>query len=267
MKNYFIQGILLIVTFLLGWWLLSQVDWVSILRIKPAKEKADEKLGKLIFSTFEKKVVKAKSITLPLDTLKRRICQANGIDEKTIKLYAIHSNEINAFALPYGYVMVNLGLIAKCEDEAALAGVLAHEIAHIQKNHISKKLVKEIGAAAIGKFILNDAAGELLSEVVHVVTSRAYDRGLESEADQLATSYLCKAGIETKPFAELMKKLEKDASLDAFKWVSTHPDNEERAAQITREGAACTNANSKILAEPTWQELKTKSEISSEKNL
>lgn len=267
MKNPFVQGLLLIATFLFAWWAFSQVNWIEWLNVKPVKEKADEKLGKLIFSTFEKKVVKSKSINLPLDTLKRRICEANGIDLHSIKVYAVNSSEVNAFALPYGYIMINLGIINECENEEALAGVLAHEIAHVQKNHIKKKLVKELGAAAISNLLLNEAAGELLGEVVHVVTSRAYDRGLETEADQLAAEFLCKAGLDTKPFAELIKKLEKDADLAVFKWASTHPDNEERAAQIIHDAEACSNSTRKTLAEATWEKLKASSEVYGSKDL
>jgi predicted Zn-dependent protease len=261
MKNPFVQGLLLVGIFFFAWWALCQVDWVNLLRVKPAKETADEKLGKLIFSAFEKKVVKDKSINLPLDSLKQRLCRANGLGLQTIKLCAVHSSEVNAFALPFGFVMINLGIINECEDEAALAGVLAHEIAHVQQNHVTKKLIKELGAAVVANLLTNGAGGEVVREAIQVLTSRAYDRSLEAEADELATTYLCKAGIDAKPFAKLMKRLEKDDIPAAFKWISTHPESEERAAQIIREADSCTNNYQKVLAKATWEKLKANSKV------
>ncbi len=255
MKNPLVQGLILIAVFIGFWFALSQIDWKPLLRTSETKQDAEKKLGKLIFSTFESKIVHRKSVVLPLDSIKLRLCKANNIDPISIRLYVVRSSEINAFALPYGYIMVNTALIESCKNEEALAGVLAHEIAHIQKKHIVKKLIKELGSAVIINITTNGAGGEIMREMLHVLTSTAYDRSLEAEADQLATKYLCSAKIDALPFADFLKNMESNNDDEALKWLSTHPDNDERASQIESGVQQCETKTERILATTTWETL------------
>jgi len=256
MKKVLIQGLFLVGIFLGSWLLLSQINWKKTLKNGQTRQVVNKKLGEIILKNFEGKIIKDKSVLHAVDSIKSRLCRKNKIDEKTIKIYIIKSEEINAFALPDRYLLLNSKLISECENEEALAGVIAHELAHISQNHVNKKLVKEIGAAVLASIMSNGGQNEVISQLIQVITSKAYDRGIESEADLLASNYLCKAGIDAKPFEDFLRKLNNNETSEAEKWLSTHPDHIERANTIELESKKCKTQSRKVLHESTWENLK-----------
>src|SRR5688572_15007542 len=131
--------------FFVLWFSLSKVNWVSVFKIEQAKKASEEKLGDMIWELIGKseKEIKGKKAVMPLDSIVSKICTSNDIDRSLIKLHIIKSDEINAFALPNNHLVVYSGLILASENEAELSGVLSHEIAHMELNHVMKKLVKE----------------------------------------------------------------------------------------------------------------------------
>lgn len=98
------------------------------------------------------------TVLAPLDSLLSHLCEANDIERDKIKLHVVQSNEVNAFAFPDNHLVVFTSLIAKCENQEELCGVMAHEIAHMQKGHIMKKLVKEVGLSALVGMASGDKA-------------------------------------------------------------------------------------------------------------
>ncbi|MCX8473257.1 MAG: M48 family metalloprotease, partial [Sediminibacterium sp.] len=80
-----------------------------------------------------------------IDSIVTHICKSNKIDRETIIVHVLNKDEINAFALPNGHLIIYSGLIHNSDNQEELTGVISHEIAHIELNHVMKKLVKEIG--------------------------------------------------------------------------------------------------------------------------
>jgi beta-barrel assembly-enhancing protease len=152
----------------------------------------------------------------------------------TIKV--LNAAEVNAFALPGGFLYVNRGLIEAAKNEAELAGVLAHEIAHVTARHGVEQASKGellnwaslplIFMGGWGGFILNQAAGIALP-----LTFFKFSRGAEKEADRLALQYLWKAGydpVALMTFFENLQAQEKKKPGTLEKIFRTHPMNKDR---------------------------------------
>src|SRR5579872_2292222 len=157
----------------------------------------------------------------------------------TIKV--IDSEEVNAFALPGGFFFVNSGLIMKADNEAELAGVMAHEIGHVAARHGTRQATKgEI--AQLGMIPLIFMGGWTgygiyqAASVLVPVTFLKFSRAMESEADLLGLEYMYKAGYDPEAFVDFFEKietLEKRKPGTMAKVFSTHPmtDDRIRAAQ------------------------------------
>ena len=157
----------------------------------------------------------------------------------TIKV--IDSEEVNAFALPGGFFFVNSGLILKADNEAELAGVMAHEIAHVAARHGTRQATRgEI--AQLGMIPLIFMGGWTgygiyqAASVLVPVGFLKFSRAMESEADMLGLEYMYKTGYDPTAFVDFFEKietLEKRKPGTMAKVFSTHPptDDRIRAAQ------------------------------------
>jgi predicted Zn-dependent protease len=254
LKKAIPELIALLALFFGSWWLIARVDWVKVLQVAKVSRTTEHKLGELLeemLSSEER--VTGKTITSPVDSLLTRLCSNNNIDRQTINLHIIAKDEVNAFAMPGNHLVVYTGLIKASESPEQLAGVLAHEIAHLQLRHVMKKLVKEIGLSAV---LGAAGGGELVREVLKNLSSSAYDRELEKEADLKAVQYLENADINAEPFARFLFDLASEEKVPAvFKWMSTHPDSEERAKYILQE-ADTTMERKPVLEPETWIKVK-----------
>ena len=148
-KKIFLQSIVSAMLFLIVLFSFSRVDWLSVFDLRETV--IEEKLGDMYWDLYSGSAVFLESDTVlaPLDSLLSHLCEANDIERDKIKLHVVQSNEVNAFAFPDNHLVVFTSLIAKCENQEELCGVMAHEIAHMQKGHIMKKLVKEVGLSAL----------------------------------------------------------------------------------------------------------------------
>jgi beta-barrel assembly-enhancing protease len=157
----------------------------------------------------------------------------------TIKV--IDSEEVNAFALPGGFFFVNSGLIMKADNEAELAGVMAHEIGHVAARHGTKQATRgEI--AQLGMIPLIFVGGWTgygiyqAASIMVPVGFLKFSRAMESEADLLGLEYMYKTGYDPEAFVDFFEKietLEKRKPGTMAKVFSTHPmtDDRIRAAQ------------------------------------
>lgn len=152
----------------------------------------------------------------------------------TIKV--IDSEEVNAFALPGGFFFVNSGLIAKADTEAELAGVMAHEIAHVAARHGTRQASRGTIAnfATIPLIFLGGWTGYGIRQAASIAVPVAFmrfSRGFESEADLLGLQYLYKTGYDPTAFVDFFEKiqtLEKKKPGTMAKVFSTHPMTDDR---------------------------------------
>ncbi len=152
----------------------------------------------------------------------------------TIKV--IDSEEVNAFALPGGFFFVNTGLILKAESESELAGVMAHEIAHIAARHGTRQATRGqiANIATIPLIFMGGWAGYGIRQGASILVPMgflAFSRGFEREADLLGLQYLYKAGYDPTSFVDFFEKLqslEKRKPGTLAKVFSSHPMTDDR---------------------------------------
>lgn len=147
----------------------------------------------------------------------------------TIKV--LDSDDVNAMALPGGFFYVNSGLILKAESEAELAGVMAHEIAHIAARHGTRQATRGqlVNLATIPLIFMGGWTGYGIRQATSVVVPLgflSFSRGFEREADLLGLQYLYKAGYDPAAFVDFFEKLQSDEKRKPgtmAKVFSSHP--------------------------------------------
>ena len=173
---------------------------------------------------------------------------------------------VNAFALPGGYVYVTRGLLALADDEAELAGVIAHEIGHVAARHGAKRQTKgtlaNLGLMILGAATDSSAAVGLGQLGASAVISN-YSREDEYEADSLGVQYLSRAGFDPEAMAsflaklnahdELQKKLLGGRASDGFDFFASHPRTADRVRQAIKRARSAKVADP-IVAEDIYFE-------------
>ena len=159
----------------------------------------------------------------------------------TIKV--IDSDEVNAFALPGGFFYVNKGLLLAADNEAEIAGVMAHEIAHVAARHSMENIAKANlwqGLAMAGSIFLGGIPGLIYQNTAGLGLAALFSkfsRSAETEADKLGTQYLYAAGYDPGSMSTMFEKLlAKNKKKPGFlaKTFSSHPQSVERlqASQV-----------------------------------
>jgi predicted Zn-dependent protease len=145
MKKLIVQGAAILLLFFTIWFALSQIDWINIFKINQVTDKTEEKLGDKLWEVIQQseKEIRNARVVNSVDSIINHVCKENNIDREKLKIHILENSDINAFALPNGHLIIYSGLIVNSDNQEELAGVICHEIAHIELNHIMKKLVKE----------------------------------------------------------------------------------------------------------------------------
>lgn len=183
----------------------------------------------------------------------------------TIKV--IDSDEVNAFALPGGFFYVHKGLILAADNEAELAGVMAHEIAHVAARHHAETNTKSsiLQYVALGGTILTGGAlGSVIynaSSLLIPVSFFAFSRGAEREADTLGVQYLYAAGYDPTGMSTMFEKLaSKNKKKPGFfsKAFSTHPQSTDRLEASRTLVARFPEREEYVLSTSEFQRVKSR---------
>lgn len=138
---------------------------------------------------------------------------------------------INAYALPGGHIVVNTGLLLAADTAGEVAGVLAHEISHVEQRHSLRNLVHELGWRGVLGVTLGDFSGGIWGDLVAHLGALSYGRELESEADREALEVLRRAQVAPHGLETFFAK--QSSRTDAMPvWLSSHPADEQRLAQL-----------------------------------
>lgn len=158
------------------------------------------------------------------------------------EFHCVNDKEINAFALPGGFVFVNRGLIQASDNEAQLAGVLAHELSHVALRHGTSEATKakaaQLGVDVIDTLLGGNAGGALLTELGRFSAGGVllrYSRTAETQADVVGTQVLYDSGYDPRALAQFFEKLEADKSQNPPEFFSDHPSPEHRVERVEQE--------------------------------
>ena len=153
--------------------------------------------------------------------------------------YVVDSKEVNAFAVPGGFVYVNRGLIERADNMSELAGVLGHEIGHVTQRHSIKQMEKAQTAnigVTLGCILLRACTDQVSQTAINVAGGALFarfSRQDEAEADEKGVEYTVRANISPRGMPSMFRKLleerkSRPAGVEA--WFSTHPLEEDRIA-------------------------------------
>ena len=159
----------------------------------------------------------------------------------TIKV--IDSDEVNAFALPGGFFYVNSGVLLVADEEAELAGVMAHEVAHVAARHAMRQMTRGnlANIASIPLIFVGGGIGYAARSAAGIgvpMSFMKFSRGFEEEADYLGLQYMYKAGYDPQSFLKFFEKIqakEKKKPGTLSKVFAAHPPIESRVSKIQRQ--------------------------------
>ncbi|MCW5626113.1 MAG: M48 family metallopeptidase [Burkholderiales bacterium] len=138
---------------------------------------------------------------------------------------------VNAFAMPGGFVVFNSGLLEQADTAEEVAGVLAHEIQHVERRHGLRGLVHAAGLAVALRWLLGEAGGSMAASWAQNLGQLRFSRQQEAAADRGGVAALIDAGIDPRGMATFFRKLSREhAALPAL--LSSHPAGEERLAAV-----------------------------------
>ena len=161
-----------------------------------------------------------------LEALVERVAPGATRGPDAIRVAALDVNVFNAAALPGGYIVVFKPAITETDSDA-LAGVLAHEVAHVRRRHVAEALIREFGIGALIRLF----AGDLGANAEQLV-SLSYTRSNEAQADADAIQMLRAAQISPRPIAALFRRLDKEAPSFSAEFLQSHPLTGKRAAKF-----------------------------------
>lgn len=223
---------------------------VAYIPVEQEKRLADE-LWKVHRARL--KLIEGTAANLFVETLGDRLAAAR----PTPYRYRIHIADdpaINAFALPAGIIVINRGLIENAANAEEIAGVLAHEIEHVEHRDALRGMARALGVTVIWIVLTGDAGSGILGDWLRNLAELHFSREQEAEADEAGHARLLAAKIDPRGLASFFKRLaEHQGDLPGvLALLSTHPPSEERAAKLD---ALLRAAPAFAPLEPNWKAI------------
>ncbi len=204
-------------------------------------------------------------VTGYIDRLGQKIVK-NSDAKVPFVIKVVDTDEVNAFALPGGYFYVNKGLILEAETESELAGVMAHEIAHVTARHATERMTKAqllqfaslpalfVGGGYLTQMAIYNGLGLGMSLAVLGITRKS-----EEEADQLGTQYLWNSGFDPDGYITFFQKMQEKEKEKPGKFAGffrTHPAVEDRVERVTEEISYLPVGEETIVTTSEFQKVK-----------
>lgn len=206
-----------------------------------------------------------------VDEIGQRLARQSHRRELRWTFTLLDSPEVNAFALPGGYIYVTRGLLAHMNSEADLAGVIGHEIGHVTARHSAQRATREQGAglgvlaASVLGMVLESqglaGAGQLAGELSQTVAAgyvASYSREQELQADRLGAEYLARSNYDPRHMVDVIAVLQarERFAADAARsegrsppaqvdWLASHPTNERRLQDIRQHAGQLAAASAR----------------------
>lgn len=209
--------------------LLWQHERIAAWAISHVPVAQERKLGEAAFAQTKSKL---KLVEGPPATMVREIgARLTKGSAYQYEFHVTHDDAVNAFAMPGGFVVVHSGLLALAASAEEVAGVLAHEVQHVEKRHSLKAMAKSAGLMVTVGMVFGDLGG--LVALGQDLIGLKFSRQHESEADTAGLKALVAAGIVPTGMRDFFRKMGGKESL-TLGWLSSHPASEDRFTALDR---------------------------------
>ncbi|MBE9504543.1 MAG: M48 family metalloprotease [Proteobacteria bacterium] len=235
--------------------------------LDPRKE-----IGREFLSAIRKELefVNEPEVVSLVNRVGKHLVRAAGNDPDYYHFFVVKNNQINAFAVPGGYIFIYDGLLKNIDSVDALAGVLAHEIAHIERDHVYRNAKKSgiVDLATIAAIILGGVSGDSgaakisIAQAANISMKLQMSRELEEDADIFAIKYLRRSRYNLTGLSDLLKTLayyERFSGADMLPpYLSTHPGVGSRlvTAEVLSQDLP-VDEEEKALAQWDWRRIVT----------
>lgn len=204
-----------------------------------------------------------------IDSLGQAMVKASNLTMFEYHFQVVDTDDVNAFALPGGYLYVNRGLIETAETESELAGVIGHEIGHVVGHHGARQISKQYGLAVLVELVAgNDENSSLARDIAGQfasfgagLTLLKYGRLAEQESDAYAVQFTSKAGIHPEGVAKFFEKLlalHENQPEGIAVWFTTHPPTQERINFVRQEINKLPNTKGLRITSDRFNEIKAR---------
>jgi beta-barrel assembly-enhancing protease len=198
-------------------------------------------LGESLYNQIksEEQVVSDSAREKQIAAITAPLLEVAGTNIYRFQFHVINDTNINAFAIPGGHIFINTGLLDAADTPEEIAGVLAHEIAHVTERHGFRSIINAAGLYLIVQFFFGDTSGAmaLLTDGSRKLLEQSYSRDFERQADDLGWNYLVKANIDPRGMVRFFKRMKEEEAKNpqlkgALQLLSTHPATDERMQRL-----------------------------------
>jgi predicted Zn-dependent protease len=203
-------------------------------------KREEVRIGQQVAAEVEKayKLDPDPAVQQRVQTIGQRLVAVAGDKDFQYSFKVLDSKEINAFALPGGPIYVFRGLIDKVgDDDDMLAGVLAHEMAHVNRRHANKQYTQGLWRGIVIALATKGTVQDI-AQITDALLQLRYSRQHEYEADRLAVEYAYKAGYDPHGMLRFLEMLQQEEKV-GNRWVETnlrtHPFSDRRAAEVRKQ--------------------------------
>lgn len=178
-------------------------------------------------------VLSTKLLNNALDSILRRLLEAQDPIPYEVEVLILHSPVVNALAFPGGLIVVYSGLIEKMESAEELAAVLAHELGHVVNRDSMKQLSRQMALSVFFSLLGGSQAKVFVQRILREAVNIQFSRNVEARADAFALELLIRARIDPIHFAEALEHLSDGSEKPVYlKYLDGHPEIETRIQQI-----------------------------------
>jgi len=231
--------------------ILAPLVWAQRTQLKPGwnmfSPQQDVEMGQQVSRDAEKQVpmLNNSRVDKYLNNLGRTLASHAPGERYPYQYKCVNDRAINAFALPGGFIYINRGVIEAADNEAQLAGVMAHETAHVALRHgtnqASKAYVAQVPLAILGGVLgSNNSMGAMLAQLGADFATNSlllkYSRTAESQADEMGTQILYDSSYAPHAMAQFFQKIQaEDGSGRPVEFFSNHPNPDNRIERVDQE--------------------------------
>jgi beta-barrel assembly-enhancing protease len=170
-----------------------------------------------------------------IDSVGQKVAKVSQRPDIKCHYVALNDKNVNAFALPGGYIFITSGLLKKLTNESQLASVLAHETAHVVARDTMQEMSNQMGIELLLSTITTEKTPKtavMIAKVTSQIISLKYSREDEKTADLAGLDYMFAAGYNPNGMVETMKMLQEENKTRPIEFLSTHPSPENRLGYI-----------------------------------